>query len=135
MAKYYIGTAGWSYKDWVGSFYPKNQSSKFDWLEFYSGYFNCVEVNSTYYAYLSPKIAEGWVRKTEDKEDFSFAVKLHQDFTHNKKFGADQIKAMKASLDALDKAGRLGVILIQFPYSFAFNSASPRVYRQACRAV
>ncbi|MGB5287041.1 MAG: DUF72 domain-containing protein [Ignavibacteriaceae bacterium] len=69
MPKYYIGTAGWSYKDWVPSFYPKQQSGKFacrgstssrlDWLQFYSHYFNCVEVNSTYYAYLSPRIVEG----------------------------------------------------------------------------
>ena len=36
MPKFYIGTAGWSYKDWVPSFYPKNQSGRFDWLQFYS---------------------------------------------------------------------------------------------------
>ena len=49
--KFFLGTAGWSYKDWVPGFYPKQQSGSFDWLQFYSHYFNCVEVNSTYYAY------------------------------------------------------------------------------------
>jgi uncharacterized protein YecE (DUF72 family) len=41
MVKYNIGTAGWSYKDWVPSFYPKSQSGGFDWLQFYSHYLLC----------------------------------------------------------------------------------------------
>ncbi len=49
-----IGTSGWSYKDWVGTFYPKTQSKTFDWLEYYTEYFNAVEVNSTYYTYINP---------------------------------------------------------------------------------
>ena len=50
--KIYIGTAGWSYKDWQPNFYPKTQSKDFDWLEYYSEFFNTVEVNSTYYTFL-----------------------------------------------------------------------------------
>ncbi len=84
--KYYIGTAGWSYKDWVPNFYPKNQSAGFDWLQFYSHYFNCVEVNSTYYTYISPKIVEGWIKKVDNSDEFKFHIKLHQDFTHKRKF-------------------------------------------------
>ena len=124
MPKYYIGTAGWSYKDWVPSFYPKNQSAGFDWLEFYSHYFNCVEVNSTYYAYISPKVVEGWIRKVSDSEDFLFTVKLHQDFTHKKNFDQQKIKAVNFNLDVLKKAERLGGLLIQFPYSFSFDSST-----------
>lgn len=119
--KIYIGTAGWSYKDWIPAFYPKSQTPKFDWLEYYSQFFNCVEVNSTYYAYLSPKIAEGWVRKVEGVDNFLFAVKLHQDFTHIRKFGDENINAMQAILAPLAQEGRLGEILLQFPYSFAYN--------------
>ena len=119
--KYHIGTAGWSYKDWIPSFYLKSQSPKYDWLQFYSDFFNCVEVNSTYYTYLSPKIPEGWIRKVDDISDFLFTIKIHQDFTHNRKFGIDNINAMKAVLDPLADADRLGEILLQFPYSFAFN--------------
>ncbi len=121
MAKLYAGTAGWSYKDWVGSFYPKEQGKDFDWLKFYSDYFNCVEVNSTYYTYLSPKIVEGWIEKIEEKEDFLFTVKLHQDFTHKNDFNEEKIKAVKFNLNKLDKAGRLGGLLIQFPYSFSLT--------------
>jgi len=123
-AKYYIGTAGWSYKDWVPSFYPKNQTAGFDWLQFYSHYFNCVEVNSTYYAYISPKVVEGWIRKVSDSDNFIFDIKLHQDFTHKRNFDEQNIKAVRYNLDLLAKAERLGGLLIQFPYSFSFDSSA-----------
>ena len=122
--KYHIGTAGWSYKDWVPSFYPKNQSAGFDWLQFYSHYFNCVEVNSTYYTYISPKIVEGWIRKVTDSDDFLFTIKLHQDFTHKKDFDQQKIKTVNSNLDLLKQAERLGGLLIQFPYSFSFDNTT-----------
>lgn len=124
MPKYFIGTAGWSYKDWVPSFYPKNQSAGFDWLQFYSHYFNCVEVNSTYYAYISPKVVEGWIRKVSDSDNFIFDVKLHQDFTHKRNFDEQSIRAVRYNLDLLLNAERLGGLLVQFPYSFSFNDPS-----------
>jgi uncharacterized protein YecE (DUF72 family) len=122
--KYYIGTAGWSYKDWVPNFYPKNQSTGFDWLQFYSHYFNCVEVNSTYYTYIRPKIVEGWIKKVSDADDFIFYIKLHQDFTHKRKFDQQNIKTVRYNLDLLKKSERLGGLLIQFPYSFSFDGTS-----------
>ena len=130
MPKYHIGTAGWSYKDWVPSFYPKNQSAGSDWLQFYSLYFNCVEVNSTYYTYISPKIVEGWIKKVTDSEDFLFTMKLHQDFTHKKDFDQQKIKAVSYNLDILTKAERLGGLLIQFPYSFSFDNTTADYVRE-----
>jgi uncharacterized protein YecE (DUF72 family) len=130
MPKFYIGTAGWSYKDWVPAFYPKQQSGNFDWLQFYSHYFNCVEVNSTYYTYLSPKIVQGWVRKVIDSEDFIFTIKLHQDFTHKKDFDQQKIKSVNYNLDILAKEERLGGLLIQFPYSFPFNNVTANYVRR-----
>jgi uncharacterized protein YecE (DUF72 family) len=124
MIKYNIGTAGWSYKDWVPNFYPKNQSTGFDWLRFYSHYFNCVEVNSTYYTYISPKIVEGWIKKVSDNDDFIFHIKLHQDFTHKRKFDEQNIKAVRYNIDLLKKSERLGGLLVQFPYSFNFDGSS-----------
>lgn len=119
--KFYIGTAGWSYKDWVPHFYPKAQTGGFDWLSYYASYFNCVEVNSTYYAYMNPAIVNAWLRKIEDVESFKFTVKLHQDFTHKRKFTQENVLGVTYNLDLLAKAERLGGLLIQFPYSFQFN--------------
>ncbi|MDP4174427.1 MAG: DUF72 domain-containing protein [Bacteroidota bacterium] len=129
MTKYYIGTAGWSYKDWVPNFYPKGQSKNFDWLQFYSRHFNVVEVNATYYAYLSPNSFKGWVEKVSSEEEFLFTVKLHQDFTHTRRFEEANIKAVRTNLDILAKAERLGGLLIQFPYSYAFNSPAAEYLR------
>lgn len=124
MAKYYIGTAGWSYKDWVPSFYPKGQSKNFDWLQFYSTYFNCVEVNSTYYAYLDPKIVNGWINKIDQAGEFIFTMKLHQDFTHKRAYNQENIKAVCHNLDILANSERLGGQLIQFPYSYTYSDAA-----------
>ncbi len=122
--KYHIGTAGWSYKDWVPNFYPKNQSAGFDWLQYYSHYFNCVEVNSTYYTYVSPKVIEGWIKKVQNNDEFIFHIKLHQDFTHKRKFDEQNVKVVRFNLDLLRKSERLGGVLIQFPYSFSFDGVA-----------
>jgi uncharacterized protein YecE (DUF72 family) len=44
--KFRIGTSGWSYKDWIGIFYPKKVKPT-DWLSFYAKPFNCTEINSS----------------------------------------------------------------------------------------
>ena len=128
--KLYIGTAGWSYKDWIDSFYSKAQSKTFDWLEFYSQYFNTVEVNASYYTYIAPGIVDGWINKVEEKEDFLFTIKLHQDFTHKKIFNPAQIQAVKDTLYKLDNVNRLGGLLIQFPYSFALTKENANHLKQ-----
>ncbi len=121
MQKLYIGTAGWSYKDWIGSFYPKAQSADFNWLEYYSQFFNCVEVNASYYTYIDPKVVKSWLRHTTDKNDFLFTIKLHQDFTHKKNFTEANTNAVKVVLDQLVAEGKLGGLLMQFPYSFSLD--------------
>lgn len=115
----FVGTAGWSYKDWVPGFYPKSQSKNFDWLEYYAQFFNVVEVNATYYAYLNPASARGWLDKVSDNPKFRFTVKLHQDFTHGRRFEKENVRASRELLEILQQGERLGGILIQFPYSFA----------------
>lgn len=128
--KLYIGTAGWSYQDWVPNFYPKGQSKNFSWLEFYSQYFNTVEVNSTYYTYLSPKVVHGWLKQVEDADDFLFTVKLHNDFTHKHSFCKEQVAAVKHNLDILKESERFGGLLLQFPYSFECNSGNIEYLRR-----
>ena len=124
MKKIFIGTAGWSYKDWVGPFYSKGQSAGYDWLRFYSNRFNCVEVNSTFYGYQRPPVINGWVEKVSHSDDFIFEIKLHQDFTHLRKYDNAKVNAVKGNLDILKDSGRLGTLLIQFPYSFQMNDAA-----------
>lgn len=114
----YIGTAGWTYQDWMPSFYPCSQSKEMSWLRYYAKYFNVVEVNSSYYTYLDPRIVNSWLRQLEDVENFLFTVKLHQDFTHGRIYTKEQTKAVQQNLDMLKESERLGGLLLQFPYSF-----------------
>jgi uncharacterized protein YecE (DUF72 family) len=139
----YIGTSGWSYPKgegtWIGSFYP---AGKVDELEFYSQFFDTVEVNSSFYRPPDPGIARSWARRVP--AGFLFAVKLWQKFTHPKMFreatgeeaiiaGAD-IEQFRASLEPLAAAGKLGALLAQFPPSFRNDEAGRRMLAAVARA-
>jgi len=127
QATIYIGTSGWSYPrgegTWNGFFYP---SGKINELEYYSQFFNTVELNSSFYRPPNPGFVYNWVKKTP--KNFLFAVKLWQKFTHPKMFkeatGEDAVIAQsdvdlfKKCLEPLVKAGKLGALLVQFPPSF-----------------
>jgi uncharacterized protein YecE (DUF72 family) len=122
-----IGTSGWSYPKgegtWNGFFYPPGKVNE---LEFYSQFFNAVELNSSFYRPPNPGFVYNWVKKTP--KGFLFAVKLWQKFTHPKMFkestGEDAVIAQsdvdlfKKCLEPLAKAGKLGALLAQFPPSF-----------------
>ena len=122
--KIYVGTAGWSYNDWIPNFYPFQQSKEMSWLRFYAKYFNCVEVNSTYYTYLHSNVIKSWLKQLEDIEDFQFTVKIHQDFTHKRTYTKENITQIKENLNILNEEERLGGILLQFPYSFECDNAN-----------
>lgn len=119
--KIYIGTAGWSYRNWLHSFYPKPQSEKFNWLEYYAQFFNTVEINKSFYSYIAPETIKAWIDRVEKKDDFQLTLKLNQDFTHKISFKTEQINAVKENLKLLQDSNRLGGLLIQFPYSFVLD--------------
>ena len=82
MAKYYVGTAGWSYEDWDGIVYPVRKGAGFHALSFLAGFINIVEVNSTFYRPAPPAMVRSWLKRIEDRPDFMLALKLYQAFTH-----------------------------------------------------
>lgn len=116
----YIGPAGWIYKDWEGRVYPSPQEKGFDPLAYMADYFNVVEINSSFYRPPSANSAAKWVDRISDRPDFLFTYKLWQGYTHNRdNFPDSQAEqAVKSSLDVLQQRGRLGALLIQFPWSF-----------------
>jgi len=135
-----IGTAGWSYKDWNGTFYPPEvQRKKVHPLEYLAHFFDVVEINTSFYGHIRPELARIWVRKVASNPDFRFTAKLHQSFTHSP-LGVleptsavsirptDEDEAMaREGLDALAGEGKLGALLIQFPVSFK-NTSLNREY-------
>jgi uncharacterized protein YecE (DUF72 family) len=130
-----IGTSGWSYPrgqgKWTGVFYPKVVKGKGE-LEFYSRYFDTVEVNSTFYRPASPIASKGWADRTP--EGFQFTAKAWQKFTHPNMFedmaGKDSslrqkdYDEFKIGIDPLMEAGKFGCLLFQFPPSFKADGPS-----------
>ncbi|MFO7795434.1 MAG: DUF72 domain-containing protein [Promethearchaeati archaeon] len=79
MVELKIGCAGWSYDDWIETFYPKHLNRS-DHLNFYSKYFNLVEINATFYNLSSKEMVFNWNNRVP--EDFRFAVKVWKEITH-----------------------------------------------------
>jgi uncharacterized protein YecE (DUF72 family) len=115
-----IGPAGWSYRDWEGIVYPRPAPRGFDRLAFLSGYFDTIEINSTFYRPATAGSAESWAGRVAANPRFRFAAKLWRRFTHDRDeaFTASDVAAARAALDPLQEAGRLGAVLLQFPWSF-----------------
>jgi uncharacterized protein YecE (DUF72 family) len=113
-----VGPAGWSYTDWEGTVYPPH-GSKFDHLAYLSSFFDTIEINSPFYRIPPPNHPKSWIRRVGNNPDFQFTTKVFRGFTHDKAQLADaDVKAFRNYLDVLMDGGRLGAILLQFPWSF-----------------
>lgn len=123
-----VGPAGWSYKDWEGIVYPQKPGAKFDPLEYIARFFDTVEINSSFYRPFTASTAKAWVRRVANTSDFRFTAKLHRVFTHERgKATAEDEKAVREGMDQLASAGKLGAVLVQFPWSFK-NTDDERLY-------
>jgi uncharacterized protein YecE (DUF72 family) len=132
----YIGTSGWSYPKgegtWKGYFYPAGRIYE---LEYYSQFFNTVEINSSFYRPPETGTVFNWARKVP--AGFLFTMKLWQKFTHPKMFQAAtgdtaviaqaDVDLFRKCLEPLAKAGKLGALLAQFPPSFQNGDAGRRI--------
>ena len=115
-----VGPAGWSYDDWKGIVYPPHMPKSLHPLSLLSEWFDAVEVNSTFYRPPDAKYCASWIKKTAANPRFRFTVKLWERFTHKRETepSQDEVRTFIDGIDPLAKEGRLGAILIQFPWSF-----------------
>jgi uncharacterized protein YecE (DUF72 family) len=114
-----IGPAGWSYPDWKGIVYPKPAPSKFDELSYLAGFFDTIEINSSFYRPPSRSASESWAGRVSHNKRFKFTAKLYQRFTHQRdEVTAEDEKAFKDGMNPLADSGVLGSVLMQFPWSF-----------------
>lgn len=142
-AKLYVGTSGWSYPrgegTWTDYFYPKGKVNE---LEYYSRFFNAVEVNSSFYRPPNPGYVHNWVRRVP--EDFLFTVKLWQKFTHPRMYkeatgevaaiSQEDIDLFRNSIEPLARYGKLGALLAQFPPSFKSDVHGRQILRAVTKA-
>ena len=108
----YVGTSGYSYKEWKGSFYPEKLPAK-DMLSYYATKLRAVEINNTFYRLPQPSMLENW--KAQVPADFRFSVKASQKITHFKRLkeSGEETKYLLETASAL--GDRLGPILFQLP--------------------
>ncbi len=118
MARFWVGTSGWSYANWRGSFYPAGLKPG-DWLGYYAGILHSVELNASFYRLPQEKTLRAWVDKTPD--GFLFSVKAWRAITHFRRLAGcrEQLQAMLARLDLL--GDKCGPILFQLPPRFAVD--------------
>src|SRR5205823_2541043 len=121
----YVGTSGYSYKEWKGTFYPEGLPEK-QMLRFYGERFRAVEINNTFYRMPKPAVLESWA--AEVPADFKFVLKASQRITH-----MQRLKDADDSLSYLIKVARtlkerLGPLLFQLPPNFKKDAARLRAF-------
>jgi uncharacterized protein YecE (DUF72 family) len=136
-----VGTAGWSYKDWEGIFYPPGMSRRKQHpLELIARCFDVVEINTSFYGHIKPELATLWAKIAADTNpNFLFTAKLHRSFTHSPLSAMEPTSAAsirpndederlaREGLESLSATGKFGALLIQFPVSFK-NTSLNREY-------
>jgi uncharacterized protein YecE (DUF72 family) len=110
-----IGTSGYSFEDWVGTFYPPGTRPG-AFLGHYARHFAAVEVNSTYYRIPHPRVMEQMERKTPP--GFRFVVKLHGSMTHEGSTDPGRCREFLDAIAPLKAAGKVDGLLAQFPWGF-----------------
>ena len=110
--KFHVGTSGYSYKEWKGSFYPEKLPAK-DMLSYYATRLAAVELNNTFYRLPQKSMVENW--KEQVPENFRFSIKASQRITHFKRLKEveDETKYLLDTVSVLEQ--RLGVVLFQLP--------------------
>lgn len=131
--KLFIGCSGWNYGDssekggWLNVFYPDSKTRK---LNYYSQFFNTVEMDATFYnrfyQHMTQGLFIGIARTTPP--DFKISVKVPEIITHEKRLdiSKDVMTDLEAFLDKispLKNSNKLGAIIIQLPPSFTITES------------
>src|SRR5687767_14473459 len=122
---FYVGTSGYSYKEWKGSFYPKDLPAD-GMLGYYGERFGAVEINNTFYRMPKAPVVKAW--GDEVPKDFQFVIKAPQGITHFKRLrGAEESVAYLLEVTKVLKK-RLGALLFQLPGNFKKDVARLREF-------
>jgi uncharacterized protein YecE (DUF72 family) len=122
-ARIRVGPAGWSYADWAGYAYPTRRPRGFHEATYLAEFFDAIEINTSFYNPIRAELAKGWIERVAANANFMFTAKMWQRFTHDPNPigphpSAEDEKLARAGFDVLRDAGKLGAVLLQFPFSF-----------------
>jgi uncharacterized protein YecE (DUF72 family) len=125
-----IGTSGYSYKDWIGKLYPPGTRST-DYLKVYAEEFGVSELNFTYYRMPEPNLTKKFTEQTGS--DFLFSIKAHKTLTHEKCPDLSSVSYLfLKGIEPIIESGKLGVVLLQFPYSFYYSKENRNYLDKLC---
>jgi uncharacterized protein YecE (DUF72 family) len=111
--KLLAGTSGYAFKEWKGTFYPKEMKDD-GWLGYYASRFPAVEINNTFYRLPKEAVLREWAAQVP--EHFTFAIKASQRITHHARLKAEAAELVDYLLRTTSSLGsRLGPILFQLP--------------------
>ena len=110
-----MGTSGWQYRDWRGAFYPPKLAQR-EWLEYFAGRFQTVEVNNTFYNLPQASVFAAWAERTPD--DFVVTVKMSRFLTHLKRLLDPEEPVQRFFERARELGHKLGPVLLQLPPQF-----------------
>ncbi len=130
MGKLFIGTSGYKYDDWEGVYYPEGIKGN-QFLSYYGKEFNTVEINFTYYTLPNPFIFQHMLKKVD--KDFIFSIKAHCSATHKRDLCKEDLQKYFQSVKCLSREGRLGCILLQFPYSFKYSECNIKYLKELAK--
>lgn len=120
-ARLRIGLAGWCCPDWDGLVYPSPRPRRFQPLEALANHFDTIEINTSFYQFPRAEIARMWAHQVAANPAFRFTAKLNRRFTHERALETDEVAQFTEGLRPLRDAGKLGCVLMQFPWSFRFT--------------
>lgn len=124
-----VGTSGWVYPHWRGTFYPKNLPQS-KWLAFYAERFDTVELNNSFYRQPTREQFVRWRRSVPS--GFAYSVKLNRFITHIKRLNVDAFMVARSYDTVAGLGPALAAILVQLPPRFAFQ---PDRLEHFCSAV
>ena len=120
-----VGTSGYSYKEWCGTFYP-SKTKPAEMLAHYGRHLDTVEINNTFYRMPRENVLQGWAQQVP--EGFSFVIKASRRITHSGRLGdvADSLDYLVRKISVLES--RLGPVLFQLPPFFRKDAAVLRSF-------
>lgn len=128
----FVGTSGYSYKTWVGDFYPSGLKPE-GMLQHYASQLPAVELNNTFYRVPKPEVVSGWAESVP--HDFRFSVKATRRITHFAKLKDCEQPLEHLSKALLPMANRLGAVLFQLPPQLTVNAPTLERFLHSANAV
>jgi len=128
------GPAGWAYPHWDAVVYPRPKPRGFHPLEYLAHYFDTAEIDPSAGPPLRPELSRLWLKKVSANPSLMFTARLPRRFTHERLLNDAEMEAFRLALRPIHTAGKLGCLLMQFPWSFRFTEENREFFVRLRRA-